>query len=412
MRVLFSVSAWPGHYFPMVPLARRLADAGHHVRFLCAPSQVDAITAAGFAPVPVLDGLDMVLQARLSHYWQAQAGTWPYPWAPIHPETGEHLERLEDFDFPAYRAAHREETLNATRRSYDAAVDWATQWRPNLVVHDRLSLEGLLVARVLGIPAVTHLWGPVGTAEEGTLRLVPGDPTKSFARHGVDEMGETPFAYVIDPCPDALRPPIGPATRLETRYQPYGGPLPGAVGPRDGRPRVVVVWGTSLSAMVGPRSFVVPDVLAALSSLDLDVVALLSPADADRLTAPDGVRVCRDVPLADALADADVVVHHGGAGCVMTSIAAGVPQVAITFAAEQTANADRIAAAGAGRHVPGSTVALASVVDAEAVRAAVSAVVGDPSYRAAAMRLRERHDARPGLDELVAELEELASVPV
>jgi UDP:flavonoid glycosyltransferase YjiC (YdhE family) len=403
MRVLFSVSAWPGHYFPMVPLARRLADQGHHVRFLCAPSQVEPITAAGFAPVPVLGGLDMVLQARLSHFWQAQAGTWPYAWLPIHPETGEQLERLEEFDFPAYRAEHKAVTLEATARSFDQAVAWASEWLPDLVVHDRLSLEGVLVARVLGIPVVTHLWGPVGTHEDGTLRLVPGDPTGSFARHGVAPVSEEPFPHVIDVCPADLQPPIGSASRIEARYEAYAGPLDGDAGPRDGRPRVVVVWGTSLSAMVGPRSFAVPDILAALQGSDLDVVALLSPADAERLTPPDGVRVLSDVPLARALADADVVVHHGGAGCVMTSIAAGVPQVAVTFATEQIANADRIAAAGAGLHVPGS------IVDADAIRAAVSAVVEDSSHRAAALRLQAQNEARPDLDALVRSLEDLVA---
>ena len=214
MRVLMSVSAWPGHYFPMVPLARELGMAGHEVRVLCAPSQAAPVRAAGLTPVPVLGGLDMVLQARLSHYWQAQAGAWPYPWLPVHPVTGEHLSDLADFDFPAYRAEHKAATLAATAASFDAAAEVAKQWRPDLVLHDRLSLEGLLAARVANVPAVAHLWGPVGTAEEGALRLVPGDPTRSFERHGAGEAGEEPYRYVIDPCPDGLRPPVGSAVRL------------------------------------------------------------------------------------------------------------------------------------------------------------------------------------------------------
>src|SRR5689334_18666787 len=188
MRVLFTVSAWPGHYFPMVPLARSLGAAGHGVRVLCAPSQADAVRAAGLDAVPALDGLDMVLQARLRQFWDAQAGNWPYRWLPPHPVTGVELGSLAEFDFPAYRTRHRAAALSATGRSFDAAVAFGRDWRPDLVVHDRLSLEGLLVARVLGVPAALHLWGPVGTAEDGALRLLPGDPTGSFPRYGAGEL--------------------------------------------------------------------------------------------------------------------------------------------------------------------------------------------------------------------------------
>lgn len=402
MRVLFSVSAWPGHYFPMIPLARQLTAAGHPVRVLCAPSQAGPVAAAGLIPEPVLDGLDMVLQARLSHFWLAQAGGWPHAWLPPHPVTGRELTRLEEFDFAAYRREHRADALAATERSFDAAVAFARRWRPDIVVHDRLSLEGLLAARVLGIPAAAYLWGPVGVGEPGPLRLVPGDPTGSFPRYGAGELGEAPFRHVIDPCPDGLRPPVADAGRLAVRYVPYAGPLAGSPPPAGGRPRVCVVWGSSLTAMAGPGSFVVPDVLAALQGLGLDVVALVSAPDAARLDPPPGVWVASDVPLARALAGAAAVVHHGGAGCVMTAVAAGVPQIAITFAGEQAANADRVAATGAGWHIPGHELDLA------AVRGTVTAAARDGSCRRAAAALAAQNEARPDLAALTGELALLA----
>lgn len=404
MRVLFSVSGWPGHYFPMLPLARHALATGHRVRVLCAPSQAGAVTAAGLVAVPVLDGLDMVLQSRLSHYWQARAGNWPYPWLPAHPVTGRQMEHLDEFDFPAYRTAHRADTLATTARSFDAAVSFAREWRPDIVVHDRLSLDGLLAARVLDIPAVAHLWGPVGTHEQGALRLVPGDSTKSFPRYGVGDLGEAPFRYVIDPCPDDLRPPVGDATRVLSRYVPYAGMFDGVPPAPDGtgRPRVCVVWGTSLTAMVGPRSFVVPDILAALAAQDVDVVALMNARDAAALRPPDGVRVVSDVALAGALDGASVVVHHGGAGCVMTALAAGVPQVAVTFAGEQAANAERVAATGAGVHLAGVAF------DPDTIGRVVSTVADDPMYAAAARRLRIQNGSRPDLAAVCERLAELA----
>jgi len=400
VRVLFTVSAWPGHWYPMVPLGWAVQSAGHEARVLCAPSQSAAVSAAGLVPVPVLDGLDMVLQSRLSHYRLAQSGRWPYPWLPPHPVTGEELRDLAEFDFPAYRKAHREAALAATARSFDAAVDVAASWRPDVVVHDRLSLEGLLVSRVLGVPAALHLWGPVGTAEEGGLRLMPGDPTGSFPRYGVGELSADLVGHVIDPCPDALRPPIGAADRLPVRHVPYHGGAPAAplASPAPGRPRVCVVWGTSLTRMVGPRSFAVPTVLSALSTVDVDVLVLVSRQDADRLAVPDGVIVRAEYPLWQALQGCAAVVHHGGAGCTMTALAAGVPQLAVTYAEEQAANGERVAAAGAGRHVPGA------VADVATIRDAGAAVLDGPGYGEAAARLRAQLESRPTPAELVERL--------
>jgi hypothetical protein len=199
MRVLFSASDWPGHYYPMLPLARQLQASGHEVRVLCTKSQAGHVTAAGLVADSVLEGLDMVFQTRLSQYWIAQAGGWPHPWLPPHPVTGEHLGSLDEFDLAAYRKEHKAATLAANRRSFDAAVALARGWQPDLVIHDRLSLEGVLAARVIGVPAAVYLWGPVGTVEEGGLRLIPGDPTGAFARYGVGEVGAEPFRYVIDP---------------------------------------------------------------------------------------------------------------------------------------------------------------------------------------------------------------------
>ena len=352
----------------------------------------------------------MVLQARLSHYWQAQAGQWPHPWLPPHPVTGAKLTSLAEFDFPAYRQAHRAEALAATARSFDAAVAVARDWRPDLVVHDRLSLEGLLAARVTGVPAALHLWGPVGIDEPGALRLMPGDPSGSFERHGVGEMSVDLVERVIDPCPDDLRPAVGAAKRLDVRYFVYNGPVdagpPADLAQAPSRARVCVVWGTSVTTMVGPKSFVVPQLLSTLDSMDVEVVVLLSATDRARLAAVDqpwpSVRVLTGVALERVLPSCAAVIHHGGAGCTMTSVAAGVPQLAVTFAGEQTANGQRVAATGAGIHIPGHELA------PDPAREAVAMLLSDPAYAAAAQRLRTQHEQRPNLDALAKQLLEMA----
>lgn len=389
MRVLATVSGWPGHWYPMVPLAWALRAAGHDVRVACPPGQAERVGAAGLVPVPVLDGLDMVLQARLRHYWDARDGSWPYDWLPAHPLTGTPLRDLDEFDFPAYRKEHRAAILAATARSFDAAVRVARAYRPDLVLYDRLSLEGMLVSGVLGVPGVLHLWGPVGIAEPGPLRLMPGDPTGTFARYGLDEPGPDRVGYVLDPCPEDLRPPTGTVAALPVRYVPYNGIGAGGAVPDTGRPRVCVVWGTSLREMVGPRAFLVPEIVEALRDLDVEPVVLLSTVDSEGYAPPPGVRVVIGYPLHLVLPGCAAVIHHGGAGCVLTALAAGVPQLAVTFAAEQAANGGRVAAAGAGRHLP------AHRFDRDAVRAAVADLLADPGIRSAATRLRAQCAVRP-----------------
>ena len=116
-----------------------------------------------------------------------------------------------------------------------------------------------------------------------------------------------------------------------------------------------------------------------------------------------GVRLLPGYPLERALDGASVVVHHGGAGCTMTALTAGVPQVAVTFAGEQAANGERVTAAGAGRHLPGADF------DADAVAGAVADLLRDARARRVAADLRGQCLARPAPADLVPALARLAA---
>ncbi|WP_251094253.1 nucleotide disphospho-sugar-binding domain-containing protein [Streptomyces sp. Caat 7-52] len=428
MRVLFTVSAWKGHWYPLVPLGWALQASGHEVRVACAPSQSEDVARAGLTPVPVLGELDMVFLARLQNVWNAQAGRWPYAGLPPHPVTGAPLGSLSEFSFAEFARESGVRLAAPTRVSHDAAVDLARRWRPDLVVHELLSMEGLLAARVLGVPAVLHLWGPAGTHEdEPGLRLRPEDPTGSFARYGVGELGPDLVEHVIDPCPGALRPRTS-ARRLPMRYVPYNGPGHGGPGygpgldgyldgPVDGpitasagepagaaRPRVCVVWGNSVARMVGPQAAVLPTVVEAVAGLDAEVVVTASAADAAALgPLPPNVRVLRDQPLHQVLPGCAAVVHHGGAGVLMTALAAGVPQLALPCAMDQFLNARRLAGSGAGLAVPAHEAGVARI------REAVTALLGRPAHRTAAEELRREIVALPSPLRLVEDLEKLAA---
>src|SRR4051794_38737813 len=101
MRVLFTASNSGGHYFCMIPLGWALQAAGHEVRVACPPTQAAAIYSAGLIPVPVLDGIDLEYWARLTRYQEAVAGTLNLPGMPMHPDTGERVSDLGEFDVAA-----------------------------------------------------------------------------------------------------------------------------------------------------------------------------------------------------------------------------------------------------------------------------------------------------------------------
>jgi UDP:flavonoid glycosyltransferase YjiC (YdhE family) len=397
---MFTVSSWPTHYAAMVPLGWALQAAGHEVRVLCTPSQVNSVSAAGLNPTPILDGMDVPTHLRLQYYHEARDGLWPYPWLPPHPVTGAPLTDLGDFDPDDYGAP---ELAARAARSFDAAVQYAEAWHPDLVLHDPVSLEGLLAARMIGVPAALCLWGPVGTDEPEHMRIVPADHSRSFPRYGLGELSLDMIENAVDPCPASLAPPTR-ARRLGVRYVPFNGsgPVPSWLAQPPSRPRVCVTWSTGLTKVSGPNSFVLADVIRGLRDLQCEVVVTAISGDIAALgPVPPSVRVVENIPLKALLPTCAAVVHHGGSGSTLTSLWAGVPQLALTFAAEQTVAAERTAATGASIHM------LGHLADPAAVGAAVGCLLGDGSYRDAASTLREEIMAKPTPARFIGDLARL-----
>jgi UDP:flavonoid glycosyltransferase YjiC (YdhE family) len=405
MRVLFSVTDWSSHYFPMVPLGWALQAAGHDLRVACGPSQAPAIARAGLTPVPLLAGRDPMFMHRMRDLEQVHLGRWPHRELPPHPVTGEPLTSLAEFgDLGAYLGRTRYEVAATLRQNMDDAVAWVCDWAPALVVCDLTSLHGLLVAAVADVPCAVHLWGPVGTAEPPECDFVPDDRAGTLARFGIEAGVADLIEYVIDPCPADLAPPTG-AVRLPGRYVPYNGdgPVPAWTARPAGSPRVCVVFGDSLRELAGAESLDLRGLVLSVARLDVEVVVLVHPDDAARLgDLPDNVRVPGRVPLHALMGTCAAVIHHGGAGSMMTALAAGVPQLSLPFFPEQRSNAARLAATGAGDTLDGRSFTPA------AARARLVGLLGDPRYRRRAAALRDQLDGRPSPARVVERLEELA----
>ncbi|MCT2587644.1 nucleotide disphospho-sugar-binding domain-containing protein [Actinophytocola gossypii] len=405
MRVLFTVASWPTHYAAMVPIGWALQAMGHDVRVLCPPSQVAPVSATGLVPVPVLDGMDIVTANRMEYYQEAADGRWRYPWLPLHPLTGAEMTSLDDFDVEAYRRDVEPGIVARTAAGFDAAVDFARRWRPDVVLHDPTSLEGLLAARVLDVPSALCLWGPVGSHEPPHRRIVPTDVSGAFPRHGAGEFDLGMVENVVDPCPPSVAPLVE-SRRLPVRFVPYNGssPAPTWLLDEPSRPRVCVAWSTALSTMSGPNSYLLPRLVDALSGQGLEVFVTATADDVAALgPVPPDVRVLERMPLRLLLPSCAAIVHHGGSGNTMTSLVSGTPQLAVTFTTETTVTAERLASAGVGIHVQGD------LADRDTLRDSVLALVSEPSYRERAARLRAESQLRPTAVDLVENLEKLLS---
>lgn len=406
MRILFTSVDWTGHVFPMVPLGWALSAAGHDVRVLCSAALAPSVTRAGLTALPLLETTGPV-QARMNNHRRALAGhSRSAGLPPVDPVTGAELADLGDADPALAVLADDAATRWWLGKRTKLLKDLISTWRPDLVLHDLSSTDGRVVADLADVPAVCHLWGLVGDAEpDPAMDYRPECIDDSFAALGLRGRGAR-IGHVIDPTPDSLEPPTR-AERLRMRYVPYNGigVMPDWVLAPRRRPRVCVVWGTSVTRIYGPRSFFVPRIVSALAGLEIDAVLAVDAADMTSVgDLPENVRLLSErTPLHALLEGCDAVIHNGAAGSSMTALASGTAQLAVSVSDEQAGNADRIAAAGAGLHEPGVGSTPASI------RAAVLRLLDDPAIAAAGARAAAENRARPAPADLVGPLEALAA---
>lgn len=407
MKVLFTVSNWAGHYMCMVPLAWALRAGGHDVRVACSPSQVKGVSATGLMPVSVLDAPDMMESARLAFYVQALYTPQHVSQAPLplNPFTGQPMESLGDFD-TTLLGDFWKRAVTAVQRSYDNAVNYAALWRPDLVVHDIMAVEGALIGELHDIPSVYFSPGFIGTVEtEPGLDLVAGDPLTEFQKYGVDWTRHK-IRYAVDPSPDVAIPPMGDALRIPIRYQPYNGSQdldPWLLGPARGK-RVCVVWGNSATGVFGERLPALRHAVDSAAQLGAEVILTAPIAEVEGLgPLPPNVRVLRNCPLELLLPGCDLLIHHGSANCYMNGLTMGIPQLSLALNYDALIYGKRLDPAGATKTLPG----LKST--REEIDEALSTVLFDHRYRRAAETLRDSIASAPTAAQVAELLARLAT---
>ena len=384
MRVLVSTTAGHGHVLPVVPLARALLDAGHQVVWATGDEACGLLVAAGIDAEPA--GMPAAeLAPRRAALWASLAEVPP-------DQRAAHV-------FPAMFG-----DLLAPRMAEDL-LPLARDWRPDLLVHEQGELAAPLVGALLGVPSVAHGFGtavPAPFVAEAGERLAP-----MWAAHGLEV---PPYAGCYASTYLDIYPPSmqgeGAAhipERQLLRPVSWTGPeperLPELVLEPDDRPLVYLTFGT-----VHRDPVLLADLLAGLSGLDLRVLATVGPGgDPESLgPQPRNVAVERFVSQSAVLPHCDAVVSHAGSGTVLGALALGLPLVCLPQMADQFRNSAAVARAGAGVVLrPGDT-------GAEAVTAAVQAVLGANEYRHAAAELAAEIAAMPAPADVVPRLEALA----
>jgi UDP:flavonoid glycosyltransferase YjiC (YdhE family) len=277
----------------------------------------------------------------------------------------------------------------------------ARAWAPSLVVRDAAEHAGPIAAAGLGVPWVTHAFGPLLPAVR-TARA--GDDVAPLWRAQGLEPRPHGGAYdhlYVDIYPPSLQDgerahvpavqPLGPGAFATGGDEE----LPAWLAASSSRPLVYVTFGTIFTSEAALAA-----VVEGVRSLPVRVVVTVGPrGDPGRLgPQPDHVHVARYIPQARLLDRCAAVVSHGGSGTFLAGLAAGLPQLCVPWGADQFLNAAACERSGCG-------LALApDGASPAAVAAAVARLLDEPAFRARAGVAAREIAAMPSPHDVAARL--------
>jgi UDP:flavonoid glycosyltransferase YjiC (YdhE family) len=362
MRVLVVAGPMHGHVNTLVPIALAAQRAGHDVAFATGPELVAQVGEQGLA-------------------------TWSV-------ETPGLAKPGPGSDFLAYFLAAAE------IRSREL-VPRAREWRADLVIHEETELAGAAAAQAAGARHVVHglsvmpplrLWEVMASALERLFATWAPGTSADAVRD----------ATYVDICPAALEPPWERVWANAVPLRPSLSPTPpDAVLPAelDALPRARTAHVT-LGTVFHGSADVLATAVEGVRGADVNAVVTTGPGTDPRVVDSDdpGVFAADYLPHALLLPRCDLVVSQGGAGIMYGALALGIPQVALPQGGDQHMLAEALVRSGAGLALDGDEVTV------EAVRDAASLVLSATRFRSAAAEVATEIAARPGPDEVFAQL--------
>jgi UDP:flavonoid glycosyltransferase YjiC (YdhE family) len=412
---LFAVVDGGGNVPPELHAVRRLIERGHAVTVLADDSvagDVRATRADVRRWVRAPNRLDRRPENDPSRDWECK-----YPWQLV--------DRLIDTLLVGPAAAYAADVNDAIARCQPAAV-----------VCSMFCLGGMLAAEAARIPYVVLFPNiyllpardlpPVGLGlrpARGRLGRWRDAVLNTIIEHLWDHKGLTtlndlrhhhglhPLRHVFDQVRGAYRQLVMTSPALDfpaalPAHVRYVGPVlddpvwsrsASWVPPGGSQPLVLVAMSSTFQDQIGSLQ----RVISALNTLPVRGIVTTGPAiDQAALDAGQNVTVLPQAPHSEVLRHADAVITHGGHGTVVKALAAGVPMVLLPHGRDQEDTAVRVSARGAG-------ITLKRTARSAAIAAAVTEILQDPSFRAAAQQLGAsiRRDADD--TELIRELEDI-----
>jgi hypothetical protein len=259
----------------------------------------------------------------------------------------------------------------------DDILAQAEAFAPDVVVVDCMMGAGLEAAHELGRPSavLVHLpysafmyeWGDEAARAEKARFLGQAGAVLALVPPGFDR-----------PCPlPANTRYVGPITDPNPR-QPLD-PRDACLLAGPGDPWVLL----SLSTTLQGQAAALPPMLDAVAALPVRVLLSLGGAlPATAVDPPPNVTVRGFVPHHLVLPHMAAVISHGGLSTITAALAAGVPLLCIPQGRDQSDNAERVAASGAGR-------AVATGAPAAQIACALTELLADPAALREARRFAD-----------------------
>jgi UDP:flavonoid glycosyltransferase YjiC (YdhE family) len=311
-----------GHLLPVISAASALRELGHEPVVLVTPS---------LAARAAESGLEVVV------------GRQPSPeavreiWDRLAAGPSADVEYLIDRELFAGLA---------TDAMLPSATAACREFAPELIVREPCEYATAIVAHRFGLPQA-QIAISQSRIEHGVLAHI----ADGLDRHAPGLAAAIARAPFLTPFPASLDPSPWADTRRFAPPAPTAppAPLPDWWPQRRSEPLVYVTFGSVLGHLSHARD-VFAVALQAGEGLPVRVLltvgAAVDPASLGPV-APN-THIERWVPQRDVLAQARLVVCHGGSGTVLGALAAGVPMVVCPLFADQRANAALIGEAGAG----------------------------------------------------------------
>jgi UDP:flavonoid glycosyltransferase YjiC (YdhE family) len=211
-------------------------------------------------------------------------------------------------------------------------------------------------------------------------------------RHGVARLPAPTEVLVTAPAS------LGGASRgRPMRFVPVtaDGAVPEELTRAGPRPRIIVGRSTVPDPL---PDRLMSSVVSAAEAADVEVVLARPDKRVLRHPLPANVRTTGFLPYPAVFPAAAGTVHHGGAGTLLTALAAGIPQIVVPGTGDRTVNAELLAARGAGLALPAK----------EITTEALERLVRDPALAERAREVAAEIAAMPAPADLVEPLVALA----